>query len=841
ARQAPVQTNNSYNSNSDMKTACCAVAAFLLVLALATPGRTSTTPDATAPDATTDVTPDSTDIAPTGGPDPTGSAPTGGTDSATDGLESSTAGPDPTGTAPTESPDPTDTAPTGGPDSTIAETAPTGGPTDSIPDGATTESPPSTADSTESRATAGPTGETSGAPTSTLPTDSSSASSTPLTTGSDVSTPEQTSASPAPPETTQSSSSSNPTPQPTLQPDVSYSVPTPYGQINGMTYSVRVSTFSDKAFNTKRVSRFLGIPYALPPTQTRRFKSPVKYPASSSNVVNATEHKPSCPQQGQTYDEDCLYYNVWTVQTAENANSSQRYPVLVYIHEGRFETGYSSNPLRQGEELVTHNNVVVVTFNYRLGALGFLTLNRTSYTGNYGIQDQKVAIQVIYETISAFGGNQSQITLMGLDAGSASIGFHMMSSNTSAYFSRAIMMGGSPMMPWSLTNDLEYVQLLSLLFISGSLNCTSVTEPALTQCLQNIPVGQLISLQNNFTRFFQGLEFSPVIDGTTIAQDPWHAFSTGNFNSKDLLIGSTNDEGANIAEDGLEALNIPIFGVNDSMLVSLIERSIAYYPRASRTLSAAGRQFLRLHFTGYTGANNGTKNFATLGKAVGDWYLTCPVIQMAQFAEKLNPNVYLYYFTEKELNQDKWQASHGVDADYAFGVPTLSTGIIYPDVNKVLSERVMRNFVEFAAEGRPTGADLWKPLNYTSGNEMNYINYNADARILGTYQHGYRMSECHFWNKTLAYVNGLEQPPPPPTATTTTATTATTATTTSAATEPPIGPIPSNATSCGEWDFNSATATTMGVLLGTQAVTAGALGFVLYKWKSLARVSSQPI
>ncbi len=144
--------------------------------------------------------------------------------------------------------------------------------------------------------------------------------------------------------------------------------------------------------------------------------------------------------------EDCLYLNVWT----PTLNSSANLPVMFWIHGGGFWTGSGSPYIQlflstsntyEGNRLALRD-VVVITFNYRLGVFGFLYGNSSDAPGNQGIWDQATALNWTKQNIRAFGGNPNEITIFGESAGSASVSYHIVSNVTRNWFNRAILQSG---------------------------------------------------------------------------------------------------------------------------------------------------------------------------------------------------------------------------------------------------------------------------------------------------------------------------------------------------------------------------------------------------------------
>lgn len=271
-------------------------------------------------------------------------------------------------------------------------------------------------------------------------------------------------------------------------------VKTNYGQVQGF----KVHLYDDpdpKSFyrpwhsTVDRImghcSVFLGIPYALPPTFEGRFKPPRAH--RGWQLMQAVDFGPACPQPvkytGATkgirdMDEDCLYLNVYSPQTG--AGVAQKYPVMIYIHGGDFYKGASN--LFPGHVLAAFYEVVVVTFNYRLGALGFLSTADENSPGNYGVLDQQMAVRWVYDNIDAFNGDRHSITLFGPGAGAASAGLLMVAPMTRNIISRVIAESGSATADWALITDKYRVQNTSRVY-GQLLGCSIESSWKLINCL----------------------------------------------------------------------------------------------------------------------------------------------------------------------------------------------------------------------------------------------------------------------------------------------------------------------------------------------------------------------
>lgn len=142
-------------------------------------------------------------------------------------------------------------------------------------------------------------------------------------------------------------------------------------------------------FRNKKSFRFLGIPYADPP---KRFEYTNLY-SPKSQTIKATAYGSQCAQVGGG-SEDCLFLNIQTPYIPTAGSTKDLRPVLFWIHGGGFTGGTGADPLTDGGDLASREDIVVVTINYRLSTLGFLAIPGTDIRGNYGIADQILALEV---------------------------------------------------------------------------------------------------------------------------------------------------------------------------------------------------------------------------------------------------------------------------------------------------------------------------------------------------------------------------------------------------------------------------------------------------------------
>ena len=230
-----------------------------------------------------------------------------------------------------------------------------------------------------------------------------------------------------------------------LAPVVQISSGSVQGVVRSYTLPESTDTLATKSYS---VYEYRGIPYALAPTGNRRWALPEPVTSLGSRVFKAYNFGPACPQQARfnlteaSSNEDCLSINV---TTPAGTKAGDNLPVLIWIHGGAF-IGGSSNLYRL-DQLAAEGGLVVVSMNYRLGALGFMpnpafqmTSSSGTYNGNYGLEDQRLAMRWVQQNIAAFGGDKTNVTIAGESAGAASVCMHLSApSQVTGLFHKAIV------------------------------------------------------------------------------------------------------------------------------------------------------------------------------------------------------------------------------------------------------------------------------------------------------------------------------------------------------------------------------------------------------------------
>lgn len=293
---------------------------------------------------------------------------------------------------------------------------------------------------------------------------------------------------------------------------------------------------------------FRGIRYARPPIGDLRFKAPEPV-QQWSNVFDAREDGPRCPQptaidEANDVSEDCLRLNIYTSELPKPLKPIRK-PVILYIHPGGFYAVSGQSKNFAGPQNFMDRNIVLVTINYRLGILGYLSTNTSLAPGNAGLKDQVMALKWVKANILKFGGDPNIITLLGYSAGALSTTLHLVSPMSRGLFHRVIIMSAAATTQSETpTHQLELAQRQARI-----VNCPESPLNAMMTCLQVVPA-QLLgdSLRNMFD--FLGnpiLLWRPVVEPNFgqerfLTHEPTELFQAGKFMKVPIIAGITKDE-----------------------------------------------------------------------------------------------------------------------------------------------------------------------------------------------------------------------------------------------------------------------------------------------------------
>nr|CAI5851523.1 unnamed protein product [Callosobruchus analis] len=306
------------------------------------------------------------------------------------------------------------------------------------------------------------------------------------------------------------------------------------GQIKGSVLKSRLG---------KPIYSFRGIRYAKAPVNELRFKPPVPI-GKWEGVYDATKDGPLCPQATtDPVSEDCLLLNIYSTKLPDDSDKPKR-PVVVFIHGGAFYS-LGATSYWYGPQYMMDQEIVLVTFNYRLGALGFLSTGDKEAPGNNGLKDQVEAMKWVKSNIQYFGGDPNSVTLVGQSSGAWSVILHMVSPMSTDLFDRAVAMSGSPLGPWQIPHNQLDVAKKQAKFVG----CPDDTSANIVKCLKTKPFNELGQSLPKFKEFLDDpiMIWSPIIETDQgqprfLTAHPINLITNGQFKKVPLMIGQTKDE-----------------------------------------------------------------------------------------------------------------------------------------------------------------------------------------------------------------------------------------------------------------------------------------------------------
>jgi len=438
---------------------------------------------------------------------------------------------------------------------------------------------------------------------------------------------------------------------------------------------------------------FRGIPYAKPPIGELRWKSPVPL-SKEPKVINAQSFKPACMQDEYTtvwyqdvaelfgnprtvfqhvdaVSEDCLYLNIWT----NSLDQTSKKPVMVWVHGGADTGGWSYEPNYLGHHLAS-KDVVVVSINYRLNIFGFFAHPQMSnQTGNFGLEDEILALQWVKDHIAAFGGDPENITYFGESAGGAHVSYLIASPMGKGLFKRGIIQSGAyNLFNWTSKDKAEELGLKTQ---------TILNAPDL-QTMKTLSAENILSASIDLNH-----PYGPNIDGALIPNNLTNLFEEGSFNNVDLMIGSNKNEDYMYIDES----------VTEKDINRLVE---SYYPEhQDKILSLLDLEDPRLAM------DHLTTNQVTL----------CPSVFIARSLSKNGNKVYQYHFTRMRQGSEKILSYHGAEIPYVFNTHDewLPTNLVDLELTKIM----VSYWVEFAKKGTPNSINnpTWKEF----GTEESYL------------------------------------------------------------------------------------------------------------------------
>lgn len=421
-----------------------------------------------------------------------------------------------------------------------------------------------------------------------------------------------------------------------------------------------------------KVERFLAIPFAAPPTGPLRWRAP--QPVQRwTGVRDATRLGPACPQTvrpalvaggvADNQSEDCLQLNIWRPARA------RKLPVMVWIHGGAHVIGSGTFPAFDGRALAAQG-VILVSVNYRLGALGYfahpaLTAEAPAgeALGNYGLMDQLAALRWVKSNIAAFGGDPDTVTLFGESAGAIAVTTLLANAEAKGLFARAIAQSSVPLA--------EFPPISAQEKAGAALATRAGAGPAASAAdLRALPAAALVRAGDIKAG---GSVVGPMLDGRLIAESPWRSFARGETIDVPLLVGANSNEASVIF-----AMGVP--------------------PAAAMTYLGPRVDAGRATY------GSGLAEEELARQILGDAWFVAPSRWLAERASQGAPS-YLYHFdyVAATRRQASKGAAHGSEIPYLFGTLDYFAELAGPvdEADRRFGRAVSACWVAFAKQGHP--------------------------------------------------------------------------------------------------------------------------------------------
>ena len=477
---------------------------------------------------------------------------------------------------------------------------------------------------------------------------------------------------------------------------------------------------------------FKGIPFAKPPVGALRWMPPE--PAEVRDSIFALDWSPICPQKVTTPgnpgnftiegEEDCLYLNIWAP-----TNLKKPAPVMLFIHGGGNQQGGASVEsfgarIYDGQLMAERGSVVLVTIQYRIGALGFLVhpaleqINPRGTSGNYGLLDQMLAMKWVRENIGAFGGDKDNVTIFGESAGSIDIGCQLLSPLSSGLFDKAIMESGTPFI-----KPYELAKKAGMAF-ADSLGCRGMNSDKTLQCLRALSPEKLLTLeQSPLANNGKGGFIGPVADKEILPVSADHPFSQGVTNKVPLIIGSNSNEmGIAIPQTVTPQEVIDFFHAIAPS--DMVEEGLGLYPPG----------------------NNGFSARKALVDATTDAFFTAPARRTARAVANAQDEPVWRYVFDKKLNGlgGVLGAFHALELFYVFNTLERSdygtTGM--DDKDRYVMQHMLSYWTSFAETGNPNRENhpAWPEYSPAKDPFLTITSPIKEAAL-------YREKKCDYWDR----------------------------------------------------------------------------------------------
>ncbi|XP_037885698.1 venom carboxylesterase-6 [Glossina fuscipes] len=537
----------------------------------------------------------------------------------------------------------------------------------------------------------------------------------------------------------------------------------------------------------RHMRAFMGIPYAQPPIGELRFKPPVPYGSWKGEKLvikdsfKCIQRDPFRRDQEVEGSEDCLYINIYT---PEKTNISEPLPVMVWFHGGGWECGSGISSF-YGPDFLLDYDIILVSANFRLGALGFLSTETVHCPGNYGLKDQQEILKWIQVNIQAFGGNPNSVTIFGESAGGASVTYHMLSSKSQGLFHKGIAQSGTYFNPWAQPahKGVAAKRANKTALLLGCYHKNSNDWPEIINCLKQQSAYNLTAIVYDLFEWDTDpmIPFPPVIE-----PDHAEAFLTVHPRNQlqphglalPLMIGATSEEGL-LKTAAL--LNLPEILYEFKTKFEQILPIILYYDHLPEKDQHDITEKLK-YFYLKDGHNYDKHNYQNITDLISDGWFLAGIdeyirLRMSNLLTQAHNNAgptYVYMFEHKgsasfsELfhggREDYYGACHAEELQYLFPIAReLFVSAAPTNSDLKLRDLMLQLWTNFAWNSNPTpdnfqADDKWLPSKVYPvyyAKIGNKDSDNSDA-LLFDYNTNMYKERLDFWHQLKPHVRSQE-------------------------------------------------------------------------------------
>ncbi|KAH8337615.1 hypothetical protein KR074_000397 [Drosophila pseudoananassae] len=524
---------------------------------------------------------------------------------------------------------------------------------------------------------------------------------------------------------------------------------------------------------------FRGMRYGAPPTGARRFRA-AEPEKPWSGIRDASREGQSCPHKNMILDtfkgdEDCLFVNVFTTRMPKEEESieQKKLPVMVWLHGGGFSFG-SGNSFLYGPDYLVAEDIVLVTLNYRLGPLGFLTAGPDA-PGNQGLKDQILALKWVRDNIAAFGGDPKQVTIFGESAGASSVQLLLLSPLAKGLFHRAISQSGSALNPWSMaaSSSQRAARLAANLGYVGANNTEEILD-----FLRRVPAMKLVeaaptTITAEDQRNNIGLPFVPVVEGywnqdsqeeqfyeqPFLTQHPSEMYHSQNFNSDVAYMTGYNTHEAMLFIRRLR---------KNPQLLQIIENDFGRLVPHDLNVTHVHDRVTREIRTFYLGNKHvGIESVDEMIALLTDLMFLQGIRRTARNHAKYgNAPVYMYRFSfdgalglyKRMLGIPRPGVCHGDELGYLFKFGFFNLSLDPKSMEVQVKNRMVRMWTNFAKYGTPTPdtedpnlTTKWAPIDPSNVmNSLNYLDISANLAMKTNPE----PERQRFWDEMYQHYNG---------------------------------------------------------------------------------------